>query len=271
LEKQIGYGGDLAGMASLRRIVAEEHYTFVPVQPRRATVRVLGEYEQADAESTHPDATLPRALILRDSFTESLIPFLAEHFAHAYYHWPPGVIDYTAMCHTNVDLALAILGDRHLRQPFRYPASVQEEQTRARFAAAAPGARLDPAAIARGARGDGLSAELTADGLLLRTGRTGETWLELPAVEGARTRLPLVAVDVTLRKAGTIQLQWRSGRNPDEGYSTANRVAVPAAAGRSTVCLPLLDPQMNGPVWFSFTRTAGPAVLHGIEVRTIPR
>ena len=37
--------------------------------------------------SEMPDAEIPRAVILRDSFGMSLVPFLAEHFGHATYLW----------------------------------------------------------------------------------------------------------------------------------------------------------------------------------------
>lgn len=268
VEKQRGEGGDLAGMAGLRHDLQEE-YTFLrPAAPRRAEVRKLGDYEQADAASRIAGANLPRALVLRDSFSNALIPFFAEHFSTALYRWPTAGIDYETLERTPADVVIAVFGDRHLRQPFRYPARIQADLARRRFEAAPEGTHYAAADIAAWTAGDGLSVGRHTDGVVLRTGRDGEGWLALPPVPGASETLPLVRVEVTARRDGDLQLQWASAR---AGYIREHRVSAPMPAGRSTVCLPLLDPEMAGPVRLRFPRTAGPLVVHGIEIRALPR
>lgn len=36
----------------------------------------------------NPDKSLPRALVIRDSFVHEIIPFMAEHFSRMYFVWP---------------------------------------------------------------------------------------------------------------------------------------------------------------------------------------
>jgi hypothetical protein len=84
-------GMDLAGMMGLTRALEEIDLPLVPKRPRRARV-----VEPAGAEPTAEEgrlvteiagSTLPRALIIRDSFTSRLVPFLSEHFSRAVYLW----------------------------------------------------------------------------------------------------------------------------------------------------------------------------------------
>jgi hypothetical protein len=84
-------GMDLAGMMGLTRALRETDLVLVPRRPRAAVV-----VEPAGAEATAEEgrlvteiahSRLPRALIVRDSFTSRLVPFLSEHFSRAVYLW----------------------------------------------------------------------------------------------------------------------------------------------------------------------------------------
>jgi hypothetical protein len=84
-------GRDLAGMIGLKKVLHELDLRLVPKRQRRARV-----VDPPDAEPTSevgrlvteiPDATLPRAVIFRDSFVSRLVPFLSEHFSRAVYLW----------------------------------------------------------------------------------------------------------------------------------------------------------------------------------------
>ena len=84
-------GKDLAGMMGLKRSLRETELRLVPKRPRLARV-----VEPAGADPAAqlgrlvteiPGSTLPRALILRDSFASRLVPFLSEHFSRAVYMW----------------------------------------------------------------------------------------------------------------------------------------------------------------------------------------
>jgi hypothetical protein len=94
-------GLDLAAMLGLSRQLVEEDLALEPNAARRArmtepaTPASHNMYPRMATEV--PDATLPRAVIFRDSFTSGLVPFLSEHFSRALYLWEydvnPAVIE----------------------------------------------------------------------------------------------------------------------------------------------------------------------------------
>jgi alginate O-acetyltransferase complex protein AlgJ len=77
------------GPGELPRMLGVEGLVDEDVQKLLSGVRYvrphLAPYNRLVTEQD--DATLPRALIFHDSFTVSLIPFLAEHFSYAVFQW----------------------------------------------------------------------------------------------------------------------------------------------------------------------------------------
>jgi hypothetical protein len=84
-------GLDLAGMLGLTGELTEEDLPLVPRAPRRARIveppRPDSRLMDARLVTEHPDRSLPRAVVFRDSFGSALIPFLSEHFSRALYLW----------------------------------------------------------------------------------------------------------------------------------------------------------------------------------------
>jgi alginate O-acetyltransferase complex protein AlgJ len=84
-------GMDLAGMMGLTRVLSETNLALVPRRPRRArVVEPVGAAptaEEGRLVTEIDDASLPRAVIFRDSFVSRLVPFLSEHFSRAVYLW----------------------------------------------------------------------------------------------------------------------------------------------------------------------------------------
>lgn len=88
-----GKGGDLAGMLSLKDVIHEERINLVPKFRPRA---VDGKRDYPDPVR-HPgremviketgDSSLPKALVFRDSYSWSLIPYLGESFQSAVFFW----------------------------------------------------------------------------------------------------------------------------------------------------------------------------------------
>ena len=84
-------GLDLAGMLGVAGAVTESDLRLVPrvpllariVEPSRPDARLM----DARLVTEHPDRTLPRAVVFRDSFGSALVPFLSEHFSRAVYLW----------------------------------------------------------------------------------------------------------------------------------------------------------------------------------------
>ena len=84
-------GWDLARMMGLDDLIHEEDRRLVPVKPRRAKVveedRRDENWNQGRVALEISDPSLPKAVMLRDSFGSALIPFLAEHFRRSVFLW----------------------------------------------------------------------------------------------------------------------------------------------------------------------------------------
>ncbi len=91
VERQIE-GQDLAGMIGLTRVLHETALDLEPRQARRARVVDPPGVTDPTAEegwivTEISGSSLPRAVIVRDSFASGLAPFLSEHFSRAVYEW----------------------------------------------------------------------------------------------------------------------------------------------------------------------------------------
>lgn len=89
-------GKDLARFLGMEHVLQEESVELAPRFERvaaRTTEGVVDNNPQAPdhvrpfAMTTRNEA-LPRALMLRDSFTTALVPLLSEHFEYIAYYWP---------------------------------------------------------------------------------------------------------------------------------------------------------------------------------------
>ena len=87
-----GLTGGLSSMLALSDLFPEDRVTFVPRTPRRASEvsndLVVKSLFQPTVITETGDASLPTAVIFRDSFAHELMPFLSENFNRAVYLWP---------------------------------------------------------------------------------------------------------------------------------------------------------------------------------------
>jgi alginate O-acetyltransferase complex protein AlgJ len=98
-------------------VLREKDLALVPKRPRRA--RVI-EPAGADPRAEEglliteiPGSTLPKAVIIRDSFASALVPFLSEHFSRAVYIWQKD-FDATAINQERPDVVIHEIVGRHL-------------------------------------------------------------------------------------------------------------------------------------------------------------
>jgi hypothetical protein len=61
------------------------------------------------------DPSLPRLVMLRDSFTSALVPFLAEHFRRAVFYWRSD-FDIDTILEEHADLVIMEFGGRKFYQ-----------------------------------------------------------------------------------------------------------------------------------------------------------
>lgn len=115
----VGPGWDLTEMLGLQDEIQEEDLSLVPRQPRRARV----VRPPADVRTKHwndgliitevDDSSLPRLVMLRDSFTSALVPFMAEHFRRAVFYWRSD-FDVDTIVEEHADVVIMEFGGRTL-------------------------------------------------------------------------------------------------------------------------------------------------------------
>ena len=108
---------DLAAMMGLKRVLRELDLPLVPKRARRARVVEPAGAGPTDEEgrlvTEIDDPSLPRAVILRDSFVSRLVPFLSEHFSRAVYLWQND-FDATIVTRERPDVVIQEIVGRHL-------------------------------------------------------------------------------------------------------------------------------------------------------------
>jgi hypothetical protein len=101
----------------LRQVLREEVLALEPRRWRLARVvepaGVAPDAEEGRLVTEIPDSTLPRAVIFRDSFVSSLVPFLSEHFSRAVYVWQND-FDAETVVKERADVVIQEIVGRHL-------------------------------------------------------------------------------------------------------------------------------------------------------------
>lgn len=270
-EDYVHEGGDLAGMIDLKPALRNSYVIMHPRRARQAALTMLDDTEIADAMTRLPDATRPRLLVLRDSFTVALIPYFGEHFSHGMYRWISRGVDMKTIEKTRPDVVFFILGDRQLRHPLRYPATIQSWACLRRFDTATHqlvgcdstrgfAALKVPTHIAQETHSAGLR--------LLPRDPNPSLQFDLPALDASR--LALVKVALTVPDKCDLTLTWKSDPQTAASGEKA-KAAINLLRGKNEICLPIVDPSAHGPFQLSVSGKIKDLTFHSFEVRTIPR
>ncbi|HEY9755263.1 MAG TPA: hypothetical protein V6C97_08880 [Oculatellaceae cyanobacterium] len=115
------FTGDLAKMLGLQNVLRDESPSIVARTPSKAVpansqLAVMGSDQPAFA-SRLPNSTLPKALVLRDSFFTYLTAPLSEHFSYTEFQWtnhfqPEPIIG------VKPDVLINEIAERHLYEEF---------------------------------------------------------------------------------------------------------------------------------------------------------
>ena len=122
-------GMDLARMMGLSHVLPETDLQLIPKRSRRAVVieppGADPTAEEGRIVTEIPGSTLPRAVIIRDSFASRLAPFLSEHFSRTVYLWQNN-FDADAISRERADVVIQQIVGRHLHNFIPTPALVPE-------------------------------------------------------------------------------------------------------------------------------------------------
>lgn len=124
-------GHDLPRMLGLQAIVAEHVLEARPGRPPRArVVEPAGADPAGEAArlvTEHPDASLPRVLVFRDSFMSALVPLLAEHCRRCVFLWQKD-LDPEIVRQEQPDLVIHQMVGRRLQSYLPYDAVTGAER-----------------------------------------------------------------------------------------------------------------------------------------------
>ncbi|HMO05533.1 MAG TPA: hypothetical protein PKE33_13020, partial [Kiritimatiellia bacterium] len=261
-EELVGLGGDLAQMINLGDRLTQ-HYVFM--NPRFATNAVftwLADDEMADLITDTGLTNLPRVAILRDSFTEAMRGYLAEHFHRAHFQWARTGFDGSLLQRVDPQLVIQIIADRAFRKGRRYPVAMHHESIARRFARADAAPRDPP--VWEPVEGT------TRDGATLAHASAPPTLLT-PAPADQETVLVIQQWTVVSDRPRDLIATWTSAVPDDRGNTERRAPPFPLTAGTNTVYLSLVDPDIQGPVRLQWGRHPGTVNILDVQARGIPR
>ena len=270
-EEKIGTGGDLALMMRLHDRFRQTWVFMNPVKPLQAEIEALGEGDMAELISRVDDPGLPKAGILRDSFTVFLVPYLSEHFSSAHYMWARTGFDMGLIGRTEPDVVLQIIADRAFRKGRRYPVDMERFAVRERFDRAEPGRVLGSSGGFPGLEaGPGSRLELGEDGVWVVNEQGGPS-VKMPVPASVGTRLPIIRWRLEAMERIDVSMSWESS-SPDTwgGYGRrATPMTVPE--GTHEVTWAIVDPDSQGLLTLHLGRRPGRVSIQSLEIRLIDR
>jgi len=267
-----GAGGDLADMINLRDEIVQQYVFMRPKIPRIATKSKLGDDDLADVITSTGNTNLPRAAILRDSFTEIMIPNLSEHFDQAHFQWSRTGFEASLMQRVNPQIVIQIIADRAFRKSRRYPVMMETFAVGQRFELASnivqrvvPGDTSVPFAPVA-------NTTLSADSegwVIAKSG--GAPMLELPAPRDTRHVLPIIRWTLVSEDTRDVFASWTSSEMDDRGSFERRTPPFTIHPGTNLVYQSLVDPAIASPIILQLGRNSGTLRLVSMELRGIPR
>lgn len=115
-DPKVADGGDLARMLSRKFSYRDPFILMPPTSGEEPTTRVeITAYKNPSLDAffayEQSDVSLPRALIVRDSFGEAIAPFISEPFSRTAFVWSPFLYDYIIEAE-QPDIVLQVMVER---------------------------------------------------------------------------------------------------------------------------------------------------------------
>ena len=248
--------------------------------PREARARQVAHpyTKQVDILVTEiDDPELPTAVVLHDSFGKMLRPLFAEHFRRCVQYWT-SEFPYEVIEAERPDVVIHVMTERGLVavRPTETPLDTPEKLG-AEFAAARDSVllRVDrnrglerlkffgDLAVASGEAGPSAAARLVQNG--------PDGGVYLPELEVPDDRWPLLKIALTADQPTRLWLEFLTESEPDEYTRRGRGVVRELTAGHNTLWIKLRVPDLTGRLLVRPAQASNGFVLHGLEVRGVPR
>jgi len=275
-------GGNLAQFLGVGEAYSEENVTLTPrFSPctERTPVRLPAPRPwtrgNAPFRTGCPQAGGLRAVVLRDSFADPLVPLLAQHFREAVFIWQGAANHPLAdsfpllkrlVADAPVDLVVSELVERKLVWPLRIHPELLEATARRRFGAS-PEVRLSRSGIAL--QGEVAAVQQVAvtphpSGVRVRT-QGSDPLVMLPALSPARGGWPVIRVRLHSPSATRGKVLFRTGS--PEAPSPWRVLELPIRPGVNDWVVELPVPDLVEPLLLQPGAVPGDYVIHGVAAR----
>ena len=255
-------GGDLARMIGLDDEFRAPRIRLQPKTPRRGNPQQVAEGRFVNTIGGTGDPDQPTAYIYHDSYSEVLIPFLAESFREVEFEWGQKGSRMVGIEDRKPDEVLQIMADRVLDMDLIYAPRIYQEQTEKRFEQAGHIYLESTHTNSFGGLvvGRGIDTSFHKGGLALgldgKRGRIG-----LPELKRVDELLPILRVQIQPTANTTLTLV-------DDGDTVLYR--RPLTRGRNDLYMTVFDPELTGPLSLEFDGKAN-ALLYAVDIRGYPR
>ena len=260
LDRQVGRPSSLASMPC-----------FEPRNPRARQV-LYREFPRQEWRFAIDDPSLPRVLLLHDSFGPGLQPYLAEHCSELVCRW-----DYTlaqsVIDKMHPDVVIQIYTERGVALPPVPMTTPVLRKTPEECSAIAKTIIVDdlesaPAAlVARGSTTLTALAPGAHAGIAVETTSAADTIATPPVALQAGSH-PILRIDITAPRPTDLSVFY--GTRADPRYQRARTCLVALDAGRNDVCVELLVDDVEGPLLVRPGLEPGRYELHRLEIGATP-
>ena len=268
-DAEIDLTDDWAGRLYLDAELERREFALVPAgRKRQARVAELLDKQGRSARTVSRDKTLPRGLVLHDSFGTQIRPFLSECFSEATFLWEY-VFDPERIEADRPDVVVQLIVERALNflplEPLDAPGTLER-----RFADSGRvlldidfGERERFVEV----RGRGVVQWRAGEGVELEA-TNGSAMITLPSFETSEEESVILAVELSSETDEMMDVLY--GVEGDPGLSPRRRLSTSIPAGRSRVFVEVLASHLTGALVLRPGRRAGSYVLHSVEARSVP-
>jgi hypothetical protein len=244
----------------------------VPLRPR-ALETFSRMYSSRERRFVVDDASLPRVLLLHDSFGTAIAPFLAEHCSELVC-WPGYAPDEDAIESMRPDVVIQLYTERIASS---VPVPMHSELrllTSDECAAIEPSVDIDRPDVARkrlvlrGATTMASTETGEPDGVVIEMKGAADSFA-VPAVAFAPGAHPIVHVDITAPQATALHVYYMTRAEPSYARTRTCRIAL--RHGRNDVCFEIRAEGVDGSLLVRPGLEPGRYVLHRIAIGSSPR